>query len=44
MFRYSFVKVLFQEKMFPNKSTSGWSISRIFAQLMLLVNVTAILS
>jgi len=31
MFRYSFVKVLFQEKMFPNKSTSGWSISRILS-------------
>jgi hypothetical protein len=27
------VKVLFQEKMFPNKSTSGWSISRIFIGL-----------
>jgi len=35
MFRYSFVKVLFQEKMFPNKSTSGWSISRILSSRLL---------
>ena len=35
MFRYSIVKVLFQEKMFPNKSTSGWSISRILSNGLL---------
>ena len=35
MFRYSIVKVLFREKMFPNKSTSGWSISRILSSGLL---------
>ena len=35
MFRYSIVKVLFQEKLFPNKSTSGWSISRILSNGLL---------
>ena len=35
MFRYSIVKVLFQEKMFPNRSTSGWSISRILSNGLL---------
>jgi hypothetical protein len=37
MFRYSFLKVLSQKKMIPNKSTSGWSISRILSSAEALV-------
>ncbi len=35
MLGYSILKVPFQKKMFPNKSTSGWSISRILSSGLL---------